>query len=55
VKADWRMRAFAWRRQRAKLLFCVVPPWIENGQSKTVHVVRRHGLSSIPKVSDDRK
>src|SRR4029077_5543443 len=46
VEVDRWMHAFAWRRHAAKLLFRIVPPWIQNSQSKVIHSVRRHGLSS---------
>jgi hypothetical protein len=48
------MRAFAWRGQVAKFLFRIVPPRIENGQSKGAYVVRSHNLSPVGNVSDGR-
>src|SRR5215475_12083441 len=47
VEVNRRVGAFAWRRQRAKLLVCIVPPRIENGQSKAVYVMRPHDLSPV--------
>src|SRR6266436_14169 len=54
VEVDRRMRAFAWRGHAAKLLFRVAPTWVENSQSKVVHVARGHDLSSLRKIGDGR-
>jgi hypothetical protein len=50
MEVDRRVRAFAWRRQVAKLLFRIVTTWVQYGQSKAVCVVRRHYLLSARKV-----
>jgi hypothetical protein len=55
VEVDRWMRTFAWRRQVAELLFGIAPPWIENRQAKVFSALRRHDLSSVPKISDDLK
>jgi hypothetical protein len=44
MEIDRRVYALAWRRKRAKPLLGVTPPWIEDSQSKVVHILtrRRH-------------
>jgi hypothetical protein len=44
MEVDRWMRTFAWRRQVAELLFGIPTPWTKNRQSKSIYVVRSHGL-----------
>src|SRR6266496_1790535 len=55
VEVDRRVRAFAWRGHTTKLLFRIAPTWVENSQPKVSCVVRRHNLSSVPKVRNGYK
>jgi hypothetical protein len=51
VKVNRRVCAFPGRGQVPKLLFRITPPWIKNGQSEGIHVVRSYNLTPIENVS----